>query len=127
MKTPRQYETTYILTPDVDANERQRIADRVQAIIETQFGGTIVRIDDWGRRQLAYAIDKYRYGIYIYIRFDAAPETIAELERVLRLMDAVLKFLTVQIEPGYESDARPDRPARETRLSDDDDDDEDFE
>lgn len=124
----REYETTYILAPDIDPAERQRIADRVKAIIEDQFGGTIERVDDWGRRQLAYAIRKLRYGNYVYVRYTATPDTIAELERILRLLDAVLKFLTVALEAGAVSDARPDRPTRDTRIdSDDDDDDGDFE
>lgn len=123
----RDYETTYILTPDVDPAERERIADRIKAVLEGQFGGSILRIDDWGRRPLAYPIRKVRYGNYIYVRYTAAPDAIAELERILRLLDAVLKFLTVALEPGAASDARPDRPARETRVDDDDDDDADFE
>jgi small subunit ribosomal protein S6 len=120
MTAHRDYETTYILAPDIDPAERERIAERVRTIIEGQFGGTIKRVDDWGRRQLAYPINKVRYGIYVYQRYSSGPDTIAELERVLRLLDPVLKFLTVQIDADMASDARPDQPARAPVQTDDD-------
>ena len=98
MTAPRNYETTYILTPEADEAERTTIKDRVKAIIEEQFGGNIAKVDDWGRRELAYEIKKQNFGYYIHTRYAAPADCIAELERILRLTDTVMKFLTVRLE-----------------------------
>ena len=94
----RQYELTLILAPDLDEAEKTKSLDRVTGIITEQFGGEMRRMDDWGRRKLAYEIRKHSFGDYIYLRFTAPAETIAEVERVMRLMDSIIKFLTVRLE-----------------------------
>lgn len=108
MSKPRDYETTYILASDVDESEKLRVAERVRTIIEQQFGGSILRVDEWGRRQMAFPIGKYSQGIYTYVRFTAPGNAIGELERVLRIFDSVIKFLSVRLEPGEDTGARPD-------------------
>jgi small subunit ribosomal protein S6 len=108
MSKMRDYETTYIMASDADESEKQRVAERIRAIIETQFGGSILRVDEWGRRQLSFPIGKYGQGVYTYVRYSAPGKTIAELERVLRIFDSVLKFLSVRLEPGEDTGARPD-------------------
>jgi len=126
MASLREYETTYILLPDADAAQKAQVAERVKAIIEGQFGGELLRSEEWGRRQLAYPIRKLHHGVYVYTRYTAAAEAIAELERILRLLDPVLKFLTVRLETGEASDARPDM-VRAISVRDDDDDEEEEE
>ena len=98
MTALRHYETTYILAPDTTPEDRQKISDRVSGIIES-FQGEIRRIDDWGKRRLAYPIGKHSSGLYIYNRFVAAGDVVAELERQLRIADGVIKFLTVKLDP----------------------------
>ena len=93
----RQYETTYILEPNLEDAERTKATDRIEAVI-AKFDGTIARIDDWGTRKLAYPIKKQSRGEYIYMRYTAPAETILELERIMRLMVPVMKFLTVRLE-----------------------------
>src|SRR5581483_11541097 len=61
-------------------------------------GATVDKIDKWGKRRLAYRIDKYREGAYVLLQFTAGPETVKELERRLRVSDLVIKFLTVRID-----------------------------
>lgn len=94
----RQYETTYILNPELDDSERGKVKDRVKSIIEEQFGGEILKVDEWGRRPLAYKIKKEGFGYYVHTRYQASGDTVAELERIMRLTDAVMKFLTVRLE-----------------------------
>jgi small subunit ribosomal protein S6 len=55
-------------------------------------------VDKWGKRRLAYRVDKYREGAYVLFQFNAAPETVKEFERRLRVSDLVIKFLTVRID-----------------------------
>ena len=97
MTAQRNYETTYILTPETDEAERLSIKERVKAIIEEQFGGSIAKVDDWGRRELAYDIKKQNFGYYVHTRHTSPAECIRELERILRLTDPVIKFLTVRL------------------------------
>src|SRR5262249_33730280 len=64
----------------------------------TAAGATVDKVDLWGKRRLAYRVDKYREGSYVFLQFTAGPETVKELERRLRVSDLVLKFLTVRID-----------------------------
>ena len=109
MSLIREYETTFILRPDIQQADKARITERVKSIIEEQFGGEVRRIEEWGKRQLAYLMQKQSFGIYVYVRYAARPDAIAEIERILRLNDLVLKFLTVVLEDGQDSGKRPDQ------------------
>ena len=64
----------------------------------TATGGTIDKVDKWGKRRLAYRIDKNREGSYVLMQFSAEPATVKEFERRLRVQDSVIKFLTVRID-----------------------------
>ena len=64
----------------------------------TNAGGTVDKVEKWGKRKLAYRVEKYREGSYVLLQFTAGPETVKEIERRLRVNDAVLKFLTVRID-----------------------------
>ncbi|MBU6160492.1 MAG: 30S ribosomal protein S6 [Myxococcales bacterium] len=109
MSLIREYETTFILRPDIQQADKARITERVKSIIEEQFSGEVRRIEEWGKRQLAYLMQKQSFGIYVYVRYAARPDAIAEIERILRLNDLVLKFLTVVLEDGQDSGKRPDQ------------------
>lgn len=109
MSLIREYETTFILRPDIQQADKARISERVKSIIEEQFSGEVRRIEEWGKRQLAYLMQKQSFGIYVYVRYAARPDAIAEIERILRLNDLVLKFLTVVLEDGQDSGKRPDQ------------------
>ncbi len=109
MSLIREYETTFILRPDIQQADKARITERVKSIIEEQFSGEVRRIEEWGKRQLAYLMQKQSFGLYVYVRYAARPDAIAEIERILRLNDLVLKFLTVVLEDGQDSGKRPDQ------------------
>ena len=64
----------------------------------TGAGATVDKVEKWGKRRLAYRVDKYREGSYVLFQFTAGPEIVKEFERRLRVSDIVLKFLTVRID-----------------------------
>ena len=64
----------------------------------TTAGATVDKVDKWGKRRLAYRVDKYREGSYVLFQFSSEPTVVKELERRLRVSDVVLKFLTVRID-----------------------------
>ena len=64
----------------------------------TNAGGSVDKVDKWGKRRLAYRVDKYREGTYVLFQFSGEPNVVKELERRLRVSDVVLKFLTVRID-----------------------------
>ena len=105
----RRYELMLVLRPDAPE-------DRIQAVLEkttrhvTDTGGQIVKTAPWGRRRLAYQIDRYREGSYHILHFDAAPDAIGNLERTLLITEDVLRHLVVRV----------DRPIRASRDKDDD-------
>jgi small subunit ribosomal protein S6 len=91
----REYETIYVLRNDVNADEADRIAARVSEVVEREKGH-LVKFEAWGRRKLAYEVQKQRKGIYVYVKYLGKGGLVHELERNLRLADSVLKHLTVQ-------------------------------
>jgi small subunit ribosomal protein S6 len=93
----RIYEALFIIKPDVPEEE---IDQRLEALRShlTGMGATIDKLEKWGKRRLAYKVDKYREGFYVLFQFTAGPETVKEFERRLRVSDIVLKFLTVRID-----------------------------
>jgi len=105
----RRYELMLVLRPDAPD-------DRIQALLEktthqvTDAGGQIVKAAPWGRRRLAYQIDRYREGSYHILHFDAPPEAIIDLERTLLITEEVLRHMVVRV----------DRPVRAARGKGDD-------
>jgi small subunit ribosomal protein S6 len=92
----REYETIYILRANVDPDEADRIATRVREVIDGR-GAKLLRIDNWGRRKLAYPIGKATRGVFVYVRYVGLNDVVAELERNLRLIDDVVRHQTVRI------------------------------
>lgn len=91
----KEYETIYILRSDVDAETAERIQQRAGDAIEREQG-KVVKVESWGRRRLAYPIGKQRRGVYVYVKYVGGGGLVAEVERNLKLQDAVMKFMTVQ-------------------------------
>ena len=97
----RRYELMLVLRPDVPDERISAIVDRTTRQIAAD-GGQIVKVAPWGRRRLAYPIERYREGSYHIIVFEAPSTTIAEIERTLLITEEVLRHLVV----------RQDRPAK---------------
>lgn len=92
----REYETIYILRQDVDVDAADKIAQRISDVVSREHG-TLVKVETWGRRRLAYDVAKQKRGVYYYLKYLGAGAIVAELERNLRMLDQVLKFQTVQL------------------------------
>ena len=90
----REYETIYILRPDVDNDVAEKVVDRVKDVI-ARLDGTLTKLDNWGRRRLAYPIQKNNRGLFVYLKYVGYGDLVAELERNLRLLDEVVRFQTV--------------------------------
>ena len=93
----RIYEELFIIKPDATEEEGDVLIEQLKTVI-TASGGTVDKVDKWGKRRLAYRVDKHREGSYVLFQFTAKPETVKELERRLRVMDSVIKFMTVRID-----------------------------
>jgi len=106
----RRYELMLILRPDAPDERTQAVLERTTRTIVGD-GGQIVKAQPWGRRRLAYQIDRYREGQYHIIVFEAPAETIAELERSLLITEEVLRHLVLRIE-------RPIRSAKKGEAAD---------
>ena len=104
--TSREYETTYILRPNTTNEGVAEVNTRIKGIIEG-MGGKVIKVDNWGKRRLAYEVAKERKGIYLYWQYLAQPGVVEETERNLRMLDSVIRYLTVKIDEDVVVDARP--------------------
>ena len=99
----RHYETTYILRPNLGEEQLTEIIDRTNAIITTD-GGAIIHLDRWGVKRLAYEINKEIQGNYVYLNYAAPGRTVDEIERIFKIDDRVLRFLTVKLGDGMNAE-----------------------
>lgn len=95
-KTVREYETVFILRSDVLDEDRTKVLNRMNNIIE-KLDGQILMQEEWGKRKLAYKIQKSAYGIYYYLRYLGYNDMVAEIERNLRILEPVIKYMTVKL------------------------------
>jgi small subunit ribosomal protein S6 len=103
------YEILLMLDPDLAEERQEEIVARTRELIE-RGGGTWVRHDVWGRRRLAYEINHKGEGIYHLLQFDAEPETLDELSRILRISDGVMRHLATRRIEGSQTSAPPELP-----------------
>ena len=92
-----KYELAVVVNAKIEDAARAAVIENVQAYI-TRFGGQVSDVDEWGKRKLAYEIQKMREGYYYFIHIDADATAPAEIEARLRIMDNVLRFLCVRQE-----------------------------
>jgi small subunit ribosomal protein S6 len=90
----KAYELLFFVDPTIEDDLREATLKRIDATITGQ-GGVIDKIDEWGKRKLAFDVDKLTDGDYTLIEFHAEPTSIAELDRILRITDAVVRFIVV--------------------------------
>ena len=104
--TAREYETIYILRPNTPNEGVAEVNTRIKGVIEG-MGGKIIKVDNWGKRRLAYEVAKERKGIYLYWLYLAQPGVVEETERNLRMLDTVIRYLTVKVDEDVDVAARP--------------------
>ncbi|MBR6327072.1 MAG: 30S ribosomal protein S6 [Lachnospiraceae bacterium] len=90
-----KYELAIVVNANIEDDERTAVVDKCKALIE-RFGGSITNVDEWGRKKLAYEIQKMKEGFYYFIQFDAEATAPAEIENRVRIMDNILRFLIVK-------------------------------
>jgi small subunit ribosomal protein S6 len=95
----RTYEVIFILKPDLPEEETEQLIEQIKTTITTG-GGTIDKVNPWGKRRLAYRVQKYTEGYYVLVQYslEANAGVAKEVERRLRVSDPVIKFLTVRID-----------------------------
>ena len=108
-----RYEMGVVIRADLEEDVYRAEMERVKGFID-RFGGTIEKIDDWGRRKLAYPITKMTEGMYTFITYSSEGGTPKEVESRLRLQENVLRFITIrkdETEPLAKPAEEPEKPA----------------
>ncbi len=90
-----KYELAVVVSAKLEEEDRANVIEKVKALIE-RFGGQITNVDDWGKKRLAYEIQKMKEGCYYFIQFDAETSAPAEIESRMRIMDGVIRYLCVK-------------------------------
>lgn len=90
-----KYEFAIIVNAKIEDDARAEVVEKVKGYV-TRFGGTITEVEEWGKKRLAYEIQKMNEGFYYFIHFESEPEVPAEIEQSVRIMENVLRFLCVR-------------------------------
>ena len=90
-----KYELAVVVSAKIEDDERAAVVDKCKAYVE-RFGGTITEVDEWGKKRLAYEIQKMKEGFYYFIRFEAEASAPAEIEGRIGIMDNVITYLCVR-------------------------------
>jgi len=107
----RDYELGFILTPEVNEEQTRTMLERIEQIVNNH-GGQVMRVNQWGRRRLAYPIQHSRDGFYVFIDMVLTPETVSELDRMLKVSEEVLRHLIKRRDPKVVQKEREEREAR---------------
>ena len=106
----REYETIYVLRPDVPRDSADRVAGRMQEVV-TRENGRLTLVENWGRRELAYRVGRWRRGVYVYLKYVGGGTLVSEIERNLRMLDDVIKYQTVKVRDEVDASALEIDPA----------------
>lgn len=112
----RDYELGFILTPEVNEEQTRTIQERIEQIVTTH-GGQVTRVNQWGRRRLAYPIEHHRDGFYVFVDMILTPESVSELDRTLKVSEEVLRHLIKRRDPKLVQKEREEREEREARAA----------
>lgn len=111
----RTYEVMYIVNPDTEGERIDKLNEAVGKLIEKE-GGTVVRMDNIGIRNLAYPIQKKNQGHYVLFEVDGSGQEILEMERRMRVNDMIMRYITVRVDEDRKK-ADKIRAKRETRSA----------
>ena len=92
-----KYELVLVVNAKIEDDARAAVVEKAKAYVE-RFGGKITEVEDWGKKRLAYEIQHMKEGFYYLVQFEAAAEAPAEIERRVRIMENVLRYLVVRKE-----------------------------
>lgn len=94
MSKVRNYELMYIIKPDLDEEAAAAVMERYKGVVE-QNNGEITNLEKWGKRRLAYEIKDYKDGLYVLMNFKGTPDLSSEIDRLLKINDAILRHMIV--------------------------------
>jgi small subunit ribosomal protein S6 len=112
----RDYEIGYILNPEVNEEQTRAILERIEQIV-ANYDGQVLKVNQWGRRKLAYPIEHHRDGFYVFIDTILTPETVTELDRTLKVSEEVLRHLIKRRDPKTVQKEREARAAAAATAS----------
>ena len=92
-----KYELCVVVSANIEDEERAKVVDKCKALVE-RFGGTITEVDEWGKKRLAYEVQKMKEAFYYFIQFDAETSVPAQIESNVRIMENVIRYLCVKQE-----------------------------
>ena len=95
-KTTGKYEVLYIIDPTLGEEGIAALVEKFKAMVEAE--GTLTNIDEWGERRLAYLVNDLAEGYYVLMNYEAKPELPAEMERVMKITEGVMRVLTTVVE-----------------------------
>jgi small subunit ribosomal protein S6 len=101
----REYETTYILRPDVSNDGISTVNNKIRGIIEAG-GGNLLKVENWGRRKLAYEVKKHLKGVYLFFNYLGPAGLVEEIERNLHLSDNVIRYYSVKVADNVDTTAK---------------------
>ena len=90
-----KYELAVVVSAKIEDDERAAVVEKAKALVE-RFGGQITNVDDWGKKRLAYEVQKMKEAFYYFIQFDEESSVPAEIESRIRIMDNVIRYLCVR-------------------------------
>jgi len=112
----RDYELGFILNPEVSEEQTGAILERIEKIVKN-YDGQVVKVNQWGRRRLAYPIEHHRDGFYVFIDMILTPETVLELDRTLKVSEEVMRHIVKRRDPKVVQKEREEREEREARAA----------
>jgi small subunit ribosomal protein S6 len=101
----REYETLFLVKPDLSDENVDKIKDRVRGIVDRE-GGKMIRFTVWGKKKLSYAIEKQTRAIYVHAHYLGGSALVAEIERNLRILDEVPRYLSTRIADDIDPETR---------------------
>lgn len=99
----RRYELIYLVQPEAEEEQRTRVQETALKVLNDE-NALIIQNEDWGKRKLAYEIEKFNKAYYYYLEFVTKPGLTHEIERRLRLLDDCVRFQTIKLEDGIDPD-----------------------
>ncbi|MGB9599180.1 MAG: 30S ribosomal protein S6 [Myxococcota bacterium] len=105
----REYETLYIVSPELDRSGVENLNSKFKAIIQ-ENGGKVIKLTRWGKRDLAYRIKKHNYGFYVHLNYFGEGRTVSELQRNMRLNENILRYITVKLTDKADINSKETQP-----------------
>lgn len=112
----REYETIYILRPDAPESTISEVNKKIRGVIESS-GGQLLKVENWGKRRLAYEVKKHFKGTYLFWNYLGKSGLVEEVERNLKIADSVIRFYTVKLEENVDPQAKNSSVTEESFAS----------